>query len=52
MFYVTFFPQLVAGPIVRHDAFIPQLEKENIGHISAENMYHGFSLFSLALSLC
>ena len=24
--YVTFFPQLVAGPIVRSDAFLPQLE--------------------------
>ena len=27
-FYLTFFPQLVAGPIVRADVFIPQLYKE------------------------
>lgn len=27
-FYLTFFPQLVAGPIVRADKFIPQLYKE------------------------
>lgn len=27
-FYLTFFPQLVAGPIVRADVFIPQLHKK------------------------
>ena len=27
-FYVTFFPQLVAGPIVRADQFVPQLYKK------------------------
>ena len=27
-FYVSFFPQLVAGPIVRASEFIPQLYKE------------------------
>ncbi|MCF0217042.1 MAG: MBOAT family protein, partial [Fibrobacteraceae bacterium] len=27
-FYLTFFPQLVAGPIVRADRFIPQLHKK------------------------
>lgn len=26
-FYTTFFPQLVAGPIVRADKFVPQLER-------------------------
>jgi alginate O-acetyltransferase complex protein AlgI len=29
-FYVSFFPQLVAGPIVRASQFIPQLRKESI----------------------
>lgn len=28
MLYISFFPQLVAGPIVRADHFIPQLKKE------------------------
>ena len=27
-FYLTFFPQLVAGPIVRADVFLPQLDKK------------------------
>jgi len=29
-FYVTFFPQLVAGPIVRADQFVPQLYKNTV----------------------
>ena len=29
-FYVSFFPQLVAGPIVRANEFIPQLHKKSI----------------------
>ena len=29
-FYVTFFPQLVAGPIVRADQFVPQLYKKTV----------------------
>ncbi|MCQ2250221.1 MAG: hypothetical protein MJZ66_03830 [Bacteroidales bacterium] len=28
-FYLTFFPQLVAGPIVKANLFLPQLQKEN-----------------------
>ena len=31
-FYVTFFPQLVAGPIVRASEFIPQLYKKYLYH--------------------
>ncbi len=27
--YITFFPQLIVGPVVRHDEFLPQLEKDN-----------------------
>lgn len=29
-FYVSFFPQLVAGPIVRADQFVPQLYKKTV----------------------
>lgn len=49
-FYVTFFPQLVAGPIVRHDTFIPQLSSERSGRISADDLYRGISLFTLGLA--
>lgn len=40
-FYVSFFPQLVAGPIVRASEFIPQLYKRF--HLSMEEF--GFAIF-------
>lgn len=40
-FYVSFFPQLVAGPIVRASEFIPQLYKRY--HLSVEEF--GYALF-------
>lgn len=40
-FYVSFFPQLVAGPIVRASEFIPQLYKRY--HLSREEF--GYALF-------
>lgn len=30
MLFVTFFPQLIVGPVVTHDEIIPQFEKENL----------------------
>ena len=36
LFFLSFFPALVAGPIVRADYFLPQLEKNEVP--SAENM--------------
>lgn len=43
-FYVSFFPQLVAGPIVRARDFIPQIRKPLF--VSQEMFGRGFSLFS------
>ena len=40
-FYVSFFPQLVAGPIVRAEEFIPQLDKPY--HLSRR--YFGLAIF-------
>lgn len=45
--YVTFFPQLVAGPIVRSNDFIPQLDKsKNANH---KNISWGISLLTFGL---
>ena len=44
LLYMTFFPHLVAGPIVRAKDFIPQL-KENI-RVSAENLNEAFYLIT------
>jgi alginate O-acetyltransferase complex protein AlgI len=45
--YVTFFPQLVAGPIVRACDFLPQLVK--VRRASVEMMGWGLTLLSLGL---
>lgn len=48
-FYVSFFPQLIAGPIVRHNELIPQL-KEKLGQqLIPENMGKGFVIFTFGL---
>ncbi len=47
--YVTFFPQLIAGPIVTHDELIPQLLDENKKHVNWENMAMGFYMFAMGL---
>ncbi len=48
--YVAFFPQLVAGPIVSHDEFIPQFKEAANRHINYENLTRGLYLFILGLS--
>ena len=48
-FFVSFFPQLVAGPIVLHSELIPQLQSEKVRHFSAEGFYDGLTLFILGL---
>lgn len=48
--FVSFFPQLVAGPIVSHDELIPQFQDESRKHISWENLAKGIYIFVLGLS--
>lgn len=40
--YVSFFPQLIAGPIVYHDELIPQLRAQENHHIQYENLCKGY----------
>ncbi|MCM1191791.1 MAG: MBOAT family protein, partial [Acetatifactor muris] len=47
--FVTFFPQLIAGPIVSHDEMLPQFNDMSKKHIRAENVYRGLRLFVLGL---
>ena len=46
--YVSFFPQLVAGPIVYQSEFVPQLHEKI--HVNYENLTRGLIWFSLGLS--
>ena len=47
--YVTFFPQLIAGPIVFHDELIPQFRDLHNRKIRYENLSKGVYAFSLGL---
>lgn len=47
--YVTFFPQLVAGPIVMHSELLPQLKKRENKTINFANMSRGLYAFALGL---
>ena len=45
--YIAFFPQLVAGPIVRASSFIPQLYEER--NITLKNFSTGIQIFTFGL---
>lgn len=44
--FVMFFPQLIAGPIVRHNEFFPQFRPEPRSAEMWENIGRGFTLFT------
>lgn len=48
--YVSFFPQLVAGPIVYHDELIPQLRDRKNHSVNYGNLSMGIYAFSLGLA--
>lgn len=48
--FVTYFPQLVAGPIVRHNHLIPQFSDTSKMKPNSENIARGILLFSLGLA--
>lgn len=48
--YVSFFPQLIAGPIVYHDELIPQFRDVTKKKLDAVNMAKGIYAFALGLA--
>src|SRR4051812_17456174 len=48
--FVTFFPQLIAGPLVRHNEVIPQLLADPRGEAMGENIARGLALFTIGLA--
>ena len=48
--FVTFFPQLVAGPIVLYSELIPQFEDTANRKFNADNFAKGITLFVIGLS--
>lgn len=47
--FVTFFPQLIAGPIVDHRSLFPQFADRNALRLQAENMAVGITIFLMGL---
>lgn len=46
--YISFFPQITSGPIVKAHDFLPQLDY--VHHIKKANVYSGIQLFVLGLT--
>lgn len=49
MLFVSFFPQLVAGPIVMHDEIIPQFRNQEKRRFLVENFSKGMYIFTIGL---
>lgn len=49
MLFVTFFPHLIAGPILHHSEIMPQLEKERDFSLRADDLAVGFVWFVMGL---
>ena len=47
--FVTFFPQLIAGPIVHHKEMMPQFLRKTLGVLRWKNLLAGLIIFSLGL---
>ena len=47
--FVTFFPQLIAGPIVHHKEMMPQFSELKGKNINYQNIYLGIFIFSIGL---
>ncbi len=47
--FVTFFPQLIAGPIVHHKEMMPQFSAINNRTINYENLTRGLYIFAIGL---
>jgi alginate O-acetyltransferase complex protein AlgI len=49
LLFVTFFPHLLAGPIIHHREMMPQFADERLKRFDWENMARGLALFALGL---
>jgi len=47
--FITFFPQLIAGPIVHHQSMMPQFNQKKIFRINQQQLAKGMTLFFIGL---
>lgn len=48
--FVTFFPQLIAGPIVLPEEMLPQFEDKAKRKVNYENLFNGLFMFALGMA--
>jgi alginate O-acetyltransferase complex protein AlgI len=48
--FVSFFPQLIAGPIVHHKEIMPQLQRRDLGRFDPALISSGLVVFVFGLS--
>ncbi|MFM0728460.1 MBOAT family protein [Paraburkholderia strydomiana] len=48
--FVTFFPHLIAGPILHHREMMPQFENRETYRLNQENLAVGLSIFTIGLA--
>ena len=48
--FVTYFPHLIAGPVLHHKEMMPQFAKRNVCHINWDNVAVGLTIFVLGLA--
>lgn len=47
--FVTFFPQLIAGPIVHHKEMLPQFARSSLYSLKGTNLSVGLTIFAIGL---
>ncbi|MBL0141416.1 MAG: MBOAT family protein [Betaproteobacteria bacterium] len=50
LLFVSWFPHLVAGPLLRHDRVLPQFRRKGAFGIAPEDVARGLTLFALGLA--
>jgi alginate O-acetyltransferase complex protein AlgI len=49
LLFITYFPHLIAGPILHHESIIPQFQQRKTYSINWENVASGIILFTIGL---
>lgn len=47
--FVTYFPHLIAGPVLHHKEMMPQFEKPSTYQVSSSNLLIGLTIFGIGL---
>lgn len=47
--FVTYFPHLIAGPLLHHNEMMPQFNKPETYHVDYQNIAVGLTIFSIGL---